>query len=309
MAAAWVAGLVLVAGMMAGPAVALDLLPTKKTAEEAPAEGTSSATEEVAIDSGSAESGAGLSNHYWLMTNGEDVGFRTEVEINGQPVGSMKKPGETLEVTQHLHPGLNKIRLVSSDNARKSTSKSPESQMSITLGPEGSREKQGTFSRTFIQLKEMIVHYLRPAAYRAEESAVELAFTLREEPNPNLTKRYHLYSQGVFTGHVIHVAINGVPFLDLAGPGAHIDLNPYLEKGKNEITFSSSRIEGTPFTPAEREALKDKSFEVGIAVAGDYDPATYDQPVTQVTSFLARYVQAADMDEPEPIEKATIDAQ
>ena len=272
--------------LMMSSAMALDLLPKDKEKPE------------------------GIRTHYWLMSNGSPVGFRTEVEINGEKVTTIKRPGETLEVTNHVHPGLNTIRFASKDRHRNRTEGVVESgNLTITLGPESSRERQGSFGRMSIQLKELVVHFPRPAAHRAEESVVEMNFSLKEDPNPELANRYILFSQGEFSGHLIQVAVNGVPFMDVAGPGTHLDLNPFLKKGKNELTFSSTRMDGVPFVADEREKLKGKSFEVGVAVAGAYDPLTYQEPVTQVTTVVARYTQPADQEEPEEKETVTLAAE
>jgi len=244
---------------------------------------------------------------YWLMSGGEAVGFNVDVEINGAKVSSIKRPQEALEITDHVHPGLNTVKFTSKDTKRKNQPSSGT--LTLTLGPEGKREDQGAFNRAYIELKDMVVHFPRAAAYRADESAVEMKFSIKEEPNPELSKRYILYAQGEFSGHLVHVAINGVPFLDVAGPGTHLDLNPFLVKGKNEIAFSASRMEGVPFTSSEREKLAGKNFEVGVAIVGDYDPATYSQPVTQVSTVVLRYEQPADQEEPEEKETLTLVAE
>jgi hypothetical protein len=241
------------------------------------------------------------------MSNGEPVGFKVEVEINGEKVSTIKRPQEALEVTDHLHPGLNKIKFTSRDTKRRNPPSTGT--LLLTLGPEGKREKQGTFSRMFIQLKDLIVHFPRPAAYRAAESSVEMAFSIQEEPNPDLTKRYILYAQGEFSGHLVHVSLNGVPFMDVAGPGTHLDLNPFLVKGKNELTLGASRMEGVPFNTTERDKLAGKTFEVGVAIAGEYDPATYSESVTQVSTVVLRYSQPADQEEPEEKETLTLMAE
>jgi hypothetical protein len=272
---------------------AIDLLP-KKGEEKSGEEQT---TEKLASPE----------TRYWLMSGGEAVGFNVDVEVNGSKVTSIKRPEQALEITDHVHPGLNTVKFTSKDTKRKNQPSTGT--LTLTLGPEGKREDQGVLRRTYIELKDMVVHFPRPAAYRAEESAVDMKFSIKEEPNPELTQRYILYAQGEFSGHLVHVAVNGVPFLDVVGSGTHLDLNPYLVTGKNEITFSASRIEGVPFTSSEREKMAGKNFEVGVAIAGEYDPATYDQPVTQVSTVVLRYEQPADREEPEEKETLTLMAE
>ncbi len=252
---------------------------------------------------------SGLIYSYWLMAEGAPVGFRVRVEINGNKVTTIKKPGEALEVTGHLHLGLNTIRFTAIDEQRRPSGADSASQLVITLGPEYRRQVSGALgNNTSVELREKTVQYVRPFGHRpGGESTVEMRFTLKDDPNPGkLAQKYVLYSGGAFTGHLIQVAVNGIPVVDVASPDFHCDLNPHLVKGANEITFTPTRMEGFPFTGGERQAFGDGGLEVGIATAGEFDPVTFNEPVRQIQPLNQRFVQPGESDSPEKAETLTL---
>jgi hypothetical protein len=252
---------------------------------------------------------SGLTSAYWLMSEGGQVGYKIKVEINGQPVTTIKKPGEALEVTNYLHLGLNTIRFQASDAQRSSTGASA-SQLTITLGPEHRREATGNLGGYSIELREHTIRYTRPAGHRGGDHVVEMRFTVKDNPNPGgLSRRYILYSDGKLTGHLIQVAVDGIPILDIQSPDFHCDLNPYLKKGANEITFSAASLEGFPFTASERQSFGDGGLEVGTAAAGDFNAATYNEPVREIMKLNQRFVQPGENDQPEGKETVTLIAE
>lgn len=253
------------------------------------------------IGGGSGQAPSGLIYPYWLMSGGSAVGYKVKVAINGQNITTIKKPGETMEVTNYLHLGLNTVRFTAIDEKRQPSSSNAQSVLNIIIGPEYKRESVGAFGNLSITLREMAVVYTRPIIHRAGDGVVEMRFTIRDDPNPNkLAKKYVLYGSGRFTGHLIQVAVNGVPVVDVMSPEFHCDLNPFLGKGPNEITFSSVQLEGYPFTATERGTFKENDgLEVGVAEAGEFDPVTFDEPVKQVFRLSQRYLQAGNQDQPE----------
>lgn len=252
---------------------------------------------------------SGLTSAYWLMSEGGQVGYKIKVEINGQNVTTIKKPGDATEATNYLHLGLNTIRFNAADEQR-SPSGASSSQLTLTLGPEHNRQSTGNFGGFSVGLRETSVVYVRPYAHRGGDSTVEMRFTLKDNPNPaKLRRRYILYSDGQFTGHMIQAAINGVPVVDVMAPNFHCDLDPYLNAGANEITFSAVRLEGYPFTASERDGFGDGGLDVGIAVAGEFDAATYNEPVQQIMKVNQRFVQPGEHDQPDPKETFTLMAE
>lgn len=128
---------------------------------------------------------------------------------------------------------------------------------------------------------------------------MNLLFPVEETPNPDLTQRYILYSQGEISGHKISVSLNGAPLVDIASPGAYFDLNPFLKPGENTFTFQSENTPGFSFSQSERSALSGKDFEVGVAVVGAFDAASYVNPVRQLNQVVLRFTQPADEDSAE----------
>ncbi|NUN97288.1 MAG: hypothetical protein HUU16_14065 [Candidatus Omnitrophica bacterium] len=255
---------------------------------------------------------SGLIYSYWLMAEGAPVGFKVRVEINGNKVTTIKKPGEALEVTSHLHLGLNTIRFTAIDERRNPAGADSASRLTLTLGPEYRRQVSGPLGNNIsVELREKTVQYVRPFGHRSGgESTVEMRFTLKDDPNPGkLAQKYILYSGGAFTGHMIQVAVNGIPILDVASPDFHCDLNPYLTKGANEITFTPTPMEGFPFTSSERQAFGDGGLEVGIATAGEFDPVTFNEPVRQIQPMNQRFVQPGESDAPEKVDTITLVAE
>jgi hypothetical protein len=250
---------------------------------------------------GSGPSPNGLVYAYWLMSEGSAVGYKVKVNINGQNITSIKKPGETLEITNYLKLGLNTVKFIASDERRQPSGASANSVLNIIIGPEYKRTPVGGFGGYSIELREKTLHYLRPMTYRAADNTVDMRFTLSDDPNPSkLQKKYVLYADGRFTGHLIQVNINGVPVVDVMSPEFHCDLNPFLAKGPNEITFTSVPLEGYPFTASDRAIFKeDDGLEVGIGEAGDFDPVTFTEPVRQVTKTSQRYIQSGHVDQAE----------
>lgn len=257
---------------------------------------------------GGGPSPSGLIYPYWLMSEGNPVGYRVKVVINDQTVATIKKPGETMEVTNYLRRGVNVVKFTAIDDDRRSSGVSPNSALNIIIGPEYKRTPVGNFGNYSIELREKTIHYSRTSVHRAGESIVEMRFSLSDNPNPaKLQKKYVLYADGGFTGHMIQVNVNGVPVVDIMSPEFHCDLNPFLTKGANEITFTSLVLDGYPFTATERSIFKDDDgIEVGVGVAGDFDPVTFDEPVRQVMKTNQRYTQSGARDQAEPGEKITL---
>ncbi len=253
----------------------------------------------------------GLICPYWLMSEGSQVGYRVKVVINEQTIATIKKPGETMEVSSYLRRGLNTIKFTAIDDERRASKVAPNSVLNIIIGPEYKRTPVGAFGNYTIELREKTVHYMRTAVHRAGESVVEMRFTLNDNPNPaKLQRKYVLYSDGRFTGHMIQVSVNGVPVVDIMSPDFHCDLNPFLVKGANEISFNSIVLDGYPFTASDREVFKeDDGIEVGIGVAGEFDPVTFDEPVRQLMKTNQRFTQSGARDQAEPGEKVTLMAE
>ncbi len=245
---------------------------------------------------------------YWLMSEGNPVGYRVKVVINDQSIATIKKPGETMEITNYLRLGLNTVKFTAIDDERRAPN---NSELNIIIGPEYKRTPVGAFGNYSIELREKTVHYVRTAAHRAGESVVEMRFSLTDNPNPaKLQRKYVLYADGRFTGHMIQVGVNGVPVVDVMSPDFHCDMNPFLVKGANEITFTSIALDGYPFTATERGVFKeDDGIEVGIGVAGDFDPVTFEEPVRQVMKTTQKYSQAGARDQAEAGEKITLVAE
>ena len=254
---------------------------------------------------------SGLIYPYWLMSEGSPVGFRIKIAINGQTIATIKKPGGTMEVTNYLRRGLNTIKFTAIDDERRASKVSPNAVLNIIVGPEYKRTPVGAFGGYSIELREKTIHYVRPSVHRVGESVVEMRFTLSDDPNPaKLQRKYVLYSDGRFTGHMVQVSVNGVPVVDVMSPEFHCDLNPFLAKGANEISYASVPLDGYPFTATEREVFKEgDGIEVGIGVAGEFDPVTYEEPVRQVMKLNQRFVQDGDTDQAEPGEKLTLMAE
>ncbi|MCB9783007.1 MAG: hypothetical protein H6751_08605 [Candidatus Omnitrophica bacterium] len=250
----------------------------------------------------SEEVSSGLSKNYWLMPNGSPVGYKLDIKVNGNGVTSVRRGEQALDLNPQVKPGLNTITISQSE-----TGSAGSGQLTVTVGPELSRQAQGA-NQTFISLKENPIHFVRPADHRGGAGDVTLHFSIGETPNPELTQRYILYSQGVLSGHKIQVGLNGSTLVDIAAPGAYCDLNPFLKKGKNEFTFSSEKMEGFSFSSDDRSKMEGQNFEVGIAILGPYDPATYDTQVSQLTNVVLRYTQPADQDEPEGMETLSLEA-
>ncbi len=290
--------------VMTASAYAQDLKPMPHDAgeEKAPA---SEATESTTAPQPpvSEEVSNGLDKNYWLMPNGSAVGYKLDIKVNGNGVTSVRKGEQALDLNPHVMPGLNTITFSQTESGS-----SGSGQLTVTVGPELSREARGA-NQTYISLKENLVHFVRPAEHHGGGGDVTLHFSIGETPNPELTQRYILYSQGVLSGHKIKVGLNGSPLVDIASPGAYCDLNPFLEKGKNEFTFSSEEMAGFSFNGTERSKMEGQTFEVGVATLGPYDPSTYNTTVSQLTNVVLRYSQAADQDEAEGMETLTVDAE
>lgn len=245
---------------------------------------------------------------YYLMSSGQAAGYKVQVEINGRKVTSIQRPEDAMEVTSYLHPGLNSVRFTATDQKRNSTSSLAA--LAITIGPEYKRQETGRVGQTQIDLRETTIHYIRPAGYRGSDSVTEMRFTIKDDPNPGkLTKKYVLYGDGIFTGHLVQVAINGIPVIDVVAPDFHCDLNPYLKTGDNEITFSSVRLDGFVLSGSEREQMGDAGLEVGVAEAGNFDPANFTEPVRQIMKSGPKFLQPGSSDQPEERETFTLVAQ
>ncbi len=288
------------------PAQDLKPMPHESEAPEAPAvEASDTAAPPPPVSEAVSEttSNQGLKKSYWLMANGSPVGYKLEVKVNGNGVTSVRGNEPALDLTPHVKAGLNTITLSQIDSGSKGSG-----QLAVTVGPELTREPRGG-NQTYIGLKENLVHFIRPAGNRGGNGEITLHFSIGETPNPALTQRYLLYSQGQISGHKILVGLNGSPLVDIAAPGAYCDLNPFLNPGKNDFTFASEKLEGFAFSAEERTKLENQSFEVGVAIVGPYDPATYNTPVNQLTNIVLRYSQPAGQEEAESAESLTLMAE
>lgn len=265
------------------PPTHTDPVPSESPVVPAPSEAASAPEQKLVSN--------GLGKSYWLMANGSPVGYKIDVKINGNMVGSIRGSEQALDVSSHLRPGVNTATLVQTD-----TGSQGGGQLSVTLGPELSRQAQGP-NQTYINLKENLVHFVRPADHRGGGGEATLLFPVGEEPNPDLTQRYIFYSQGEISGHKISVSLNGSPLVDIASPGAYFDLNPFLKPGENRFTFRAESLPGFSFSQAERLTLTGRDFEVGVAVVGAFDPTAYANPVRQLNQVVLRYTQPADEDQ------------